>query len=110
MAQTTLLAVLAVFAASYQPAHDRSPQKPWAADGSANKRTVKRWLFRRCFSLSCQKVVPSREKILMTATISHISNFVNLGTSFLSPTKLGACPWAALRADPWERRRVERGG
>jgi hypothetical protein len=55
MAQTTLLAVLAVFAASYQPAHDRSPQKPWAADGSANKRTAKRWLFRRCFSLFLSK-------------------------------------------------------
>jgi len=48
-----VFAVFAVFAANYQLPKSRFPQKSWAADGSANKKTAERPLFSRCF---CEKV------------------------------------------------------
>jgi len=41
----------AVFPPNYQRARCRVPQKSWAAGDQATKKTAKRPLFRRCFSL-----------------------------------------------------------
>jgi len=48
--RVALFAVFAVLAGNYQPSTSRSPQKSWAADGSAGKITAKCSLFLRCFS------------------------------------------------------------
>jgi len=47
------------------------PAEILGADSPADKRTARRWLFRRCFSLSCQNLVPIPDEILMIAMIAQ---------------------------------------
>jgi hypothetical protein len=41
---------LLFFAADYQPSASRFPRKSWGAEGSANEKTARLWLFLRCFT------------------------------------------------------------
>jgi hypothetical protein len=67
MRHMALLAVFAVFAGNYQRMRSRNPQKSWVSDGSANARTARRPLFRRCSPLFLSEPEPPRGAMPGTA-------------------------------------------